>query len=167
MGFFDHKIDISDVPDNAGSGPLPVGEYLMKAVDYDDQAVSSKGNDMMVVDFAFVDSQYENRRPIKEYFVLGSKIALSRIKNWLRASGALPDGTIALEPQHIQKAMGMTFTAKVKHKEGNDGNIYNEIGSFLSSSGSPAPQPSASSGDTTQQAAATPSSDNLKKVEWN
>ena len=167
MGFFDQEIDISNVADNTGSGPLPVGDYLMKAVDYNDQAVSSNGNSMMTVDFAFADSQYESRRPIRDFFVLGNKTALIRIKNWLKACNALPDGTTALEPQHVQKAMGMTFTARVKHKEGNDGNIYNQIGSFLSSSGSAAPQPSASSGDTTQQATATPSSDNLKKVEWN
>ena len=47
MGFFDHKIDISDVPDNAGSAPLPEGEYLMKAVAFKDDEISSKGNDMM------------------------------------------------------------------------------------------------------------------------
>ena len=161
MGFFDHKIDISDVPDNAGSAPLPEGEYLMKAVDYDDQAVSSNGNSMMTVDFAFADSQYESRRPIRDFFVLGNKVALSKLKNWLKASGALPDGTTAVEPQHVQKAMGMIT------QEEYNGNVYNKIGTYLANGSAAAPQPSASSGDTTQQATATPSSDNLKKVEWN
>ena len=64
MGFFDHKIDISDVPDNAGSAPLPEGEYLMKAVDYDDQAVSSSGNSMMTVDFASADRDWETEMSI-------------------------------------------------------------------------------------------------------
>jgi len=166
MGFFDQKIDISDVPDNAGSAPLPEGEYLMKAVDYDDQAVSSSGNSMMTVDFAFADSQYESRRTIRDFFVLGNKVALSKLKNWLKASGALPDGTTAVEPQHVQKAMGMTFNAKITQEEYN-GYVNNKIGTYLAKGSAAAPQPSASSGDTTQQAAATPSSDNLKKVEWN
>ena len=138
----------------------------MKAVDYDDQAVSSSGNSMMTVDFAFADSQYESRRPIRDFFVLGNKVALSKLKNWLKASGALPDGTTAVEPQHVQKAMGMTFTAKIIQEEYNQ-YVNNKIGTYLVKGSAAAPQQSASSGDTTQQATATPSSDNLKKVEWN
>ena len=166
MGFFDHKIDISDVPDNAGSAPLPEGEYLMKAVAFKDDEISSKGNDMMTVDFAFVDSQYESRRPIRDFFVVGNKIHLSKIKNWLKACNALPDGTTGLEPDHIKKGMGMVVTAKLIQEEYN-GYMNNKIGTYLANGSAAAPQPSASSGDTTQQAAATPSSDNLKKVEWN
>jgi len=164
MGFFDNKIDISGVSDTVGSEPLPPGEYLMKAVDYDDQAVSSKGNDMMTVDFAFADSQHADRRPIRDFFVLGNKVALSKLKNWLRACEALQDGAEAVEPEHVNRAMGLTFYAKITQEEYN-GYINNKIGSYGKQSSEAAPQ--ASSGDTTQQATATPAPDALKKVEWN
>ena len=149
MGFFDNKIDVSGVSDTVGSEPLPPGEYLMKAVDFDDEAVSSKGNDMMTVDFAFA---------------LHNKVALSKLKNWLRACGALQEGAAAVEQEHVNRAMGLTFHAKITQEEYN-GYMNNKIGSYGKQSSQATPQ--ASSGDTTQQATATPAPDALKKVEWN
>ena len=164
MGFFDNKIDVSGVSDTVGAEPLPPGEYRMKAVDFDDEAVSSKGNDMMTVDFAFADSQYADRRPIRDFFVLHNKVALSKLKNWLRACGALQEGAAAVEQEHVNRAMGLTFHAKITQEEYN-GYMNNKIGSYGKQSSQATPQ--ASSGDTTQQATATPAPDALKKVEWN
>jgi len=162
MGFFDNEIDISGVSDTVGSEPLPPGEYLMKAVDYDDEAVSSKGNDMMTVDFAFADSQYADRRPIRDYFTFGNNTAYGKLIRWLQACGAMQEKTRP-QKEHINRAMGLTFHAKITQEEYN-GYINNKIGSYGKQS-SQAPQ--ASSGDTTQQATATPAADALKKVEWN
>ena len=165
MGFFDHKIDVSDIPDSVGSEPLPEGHYLMKATDLDDTTPSkSSGADMLTVTFSFVDAAHAGRRDLNDYFVVKNQIAYSKLKKWMRAVGIDPNPEITKEM--IGNAMGRQFQAKLTQEEYN-GNVYNKLGTYLATGSAAAPQPSASSGDTTQQATATPSSDNLKKVEWN
>ena len=164
MAFFDNKIDVSDVPDNVGSEPLPEGEYLMKAVEFDDTATSSKGNDMLVVDFAFVDSSLEKRRSIKTHFVVGSQVAYSILKRWIRATGI--EVTTEITRDTIQAAMGRHFKGKLTQEEYN-GYTNNKLNGFFPPDhvAKPVAQPAASSGDVNQQAPAQPSA-NLQKADW-
>ena len=170
MSFFDEEVDFSGLPEGGSGGGsqslLPPGEYLMKAVNYDDNYVSKAGNKTLAVEFAFVD--HEDQRTVREWFSKSkdNQYGLSRLRDWLRASGALEDSAKGAEPHHVQKAMGRTFTVKIKHEVGQNGWTNIKCDRYLVK-GTEAPQPSASSGGTTQQATATPSSDNLKKVEWN
>lgn len=164
MGFFDTKIDVSDVPDSIGSEPLPEGEYLMKAVEFDDTARSSSGNDMMTVDFAFVDSALEKRRPIRDFYVVGNQVAYSKLKRWIRGVGI--EVTTEITRDTIQSAMGRHFKAKLVQEEYN-GYVNNKINGYFppDHESTPPPQPAASTGDVNQQAPAQPAA-GLQKAEW-
>ena len=163
MAFFDNKIDVSDIPDNVGSAPLPDGEYLMKAVEWGEQT-SKEGNDMLVVDFAFVDSSLEKRRSIKTHFVVGSQVAYSILKRWIRATGI--EVTTEITRDTIQAAMGRHFKGKLTQEEYN-GYTNNKLNGFYPPDhvAKPVAQPAASTGDVNQQAPAQPSA-NLQKADW-
>ena len=164
MAFFDNKIDVSNVPDSIGSEPLPEGEYLMKAVAFDDSATSSSGNDMLTVDFAFVDSALEKRRPIRDFYVVGNQVAYSKLKRWVRGVGM--EITTEITRDTIQAAMGRQFKAKLVQEEYN-GYVNNKINGYFPADhqSTPPTQPAASTGDVNQQAPAQPAA-GLQKAEW-
>lgn len=162
MGFFDNKIDVSDIPD---TGALPEGEYLMKATEIDDQTPSkSSGADMLTVTFVFVDPAHASRRPLFDYFVINNQIAYSKLKKWMRAVGIDPNPEITKDM--IGSAMGRQFKAKLVQEEYN-GYINNKLNGYFPSDheSTPPTEPAASTGDVNQQAPAQPS-ENLQKAQW-
>ena len=165
MGFFDNKIDVSDIPDSVGSEPLPEGHYLMKATEIDDSTPSkSSGADMLTVTFSFVDAAHASRRSLNDYFVVGNQIAYSKLKKWMRAVGIDPNPEITKDM--IGSAMGRQFQAKLNQEEYN-GYVNNKINGYFppDHESTPPTQPAASTGDVNQQAPAQPAA-GLQKAEW-
>ena len=119
---------------------------------------------MLVVDFAFVDSSLEKRRPIKTYFVVGSQVAYSILKRWVKSVAV--EVTTEITRDTIQAAMGRHFKGKLTQEEHN-GYTNNKVNGFLPPDhvSKPVAEPAASSGDVNQQAPAQPSGD-LKKADW-
>ena len=165
MAFFDKKIDVSDIPDNVSSEPLPEGHYLMKATNIDpDTPSKSSGADMLTVQFSFVDSAHSGRRSIEDYFVVGNQIAYSKLKRWMRSVGIDPNPEITKEM--VSSAIGRQFQAKLTQEPYN-GYINNKINGYFPPDhvAKPSAQPAASTGDVNQQAPAQPSAD-LQKADW-
>ena len=156
MSFFDHKIDVSDIPDSVGSEPLPEGHYLMKATDLDDPTpAKSSGADMLTIEFSFVDSAYSGRRVIKDYFVVGNQVSYSKLKRWVRATGIDPNPEVTKDK--VKNAEGRHFQAKLIQEEYN-GYVNNKVSGYFPADheSTPPPQPAASTGDVNQQAPAQP-----------
>ena len=165
MGFFDHKIDVSDIPDSEGSEPLPEADYLMKATNIDpDTPSESSGADMLTIEFSFVDSAYSGRRVIKDYFVVGNQVSYSKLKRWVRATGIDPNPEVTKDK--VKNAEGRHFQAKLIQEEYN-GYVNNKIGGDFPADheSTPPTQPAASTGDVNQQAPAQPAA-GLQKAEW-
>ena len=165
MGFFDNKIDVSDIPDNVGSEPLPEGEYMMKATEIDPDTPSKKtGAEMLTVTFAFVDPVHASRRPLFDYFVVNHQVSYSKLKKWMRSVAIDPNPEITKDM--INSAMGRQFKAKLTQEEFN-GYINNKLnGYFPADHEAPTPiPPVASTGSVAQQAPAQPAA-NLTKAEW-
>ena len=165
MSFFDHKIDVSDIPDSVGSEPLPEGHYLMKATNVDpDTPSKSSGADMLTIEFSFVDSAFSSRRPIKDFFVIGNQIHYGKLKRWVSATGIDPNPEVTKDK--VKNAEGRHFQAKLIQEEYN-GYVNNKVSGYFPADheSTPPPQPAASTGDVNQQAPAQPAA-GLQKAEW-
>lgn len=89
MGLLDQGVDWSDV-DAASQGdsePLPVGEYVVEAVEWEEK-VSSAGNTMISMEFTVTGPTHANRKLWENFTLTGnSKVGISRLKAFVAATG--------------------------------------------------------------------------------
>ena len=118
MGLLDQGVDWSDV-DAASQGdsePLPVGEYVVEAVEWEEK-VSSAGNTMISMEFTVTGPTHANRKLWETVVLTGkSKVGISRLKAFIEATGH--DVNQPLGSALVNASMNRPVGVKTKIEEG-------------------------------------------------
>lgn len=85
-------LDLTDVEESTGGGPLPAGQYLVSVFSAEERT-SKTGNDYLSLEFHVADGPYAGRKIYEVFNVKHPKeevrdIALSKLKGLLTASKA-------------------------------------------------------------------------------
>ena len=111
-----HSFGNLDSVESQSFEPLPKGHYRLRAIELEMKDTKNGDGAYLKATFEVMEGQYENRR-IWQNFNLVNKnakaveIALSKIKDWLTATGLPASGELTME--RINQLEGKAFTASL------------------------------------------------------